>query len=239
MRPVALSDGRFTYEAKQMSAINTLFQPVLSRMEELLGKDQEPETPLHEEGDTMDLEKLMKQLADLSEEQREEVLAALLPEGENGKTPASLEAYVEAQLSDVDSRVSDLVNQQVEAKLAEKETVDLAKSLVGGGDLGQGLPVEREKLEGFLLSLNPKQRKEAGEILTEVQKSGLVDFTEHGSGARREGGKKQFSDEMISVIDGQIARGVSLEAFFEANDDLDPGDYDLSRWEEKEDGEEE
>ena len=183
-------------------------------------------------GDKVNVKEMLESM---SAEDKAEFITALALEA-GGEVEGMVDEHVKTALENVDSLTAGIVSERVEAELVKRETASFAKDLVGGGDIGKGLPVDREKLEGFLQSLSTPQLEEARALFSEIQSTGLVDFKEKGSSEKKEAGKKQLSDGMKDVLKLQLERGITVNRFFEANEDLGSmEEYDLSEFEKKED----
>lgn len=240
MKPVALSDGRFTFGKEPEDKNSLSIQKVLGQLVALLQpgqKNEENQTPL--EGDN-NMEKLdVKVLLEaMTPEDKAEFISALALEAD-GDVAKLIGDHFDTALQAADGKVATIVTERVNAELQKREVTSFAKALVGGGEIGLGLPVKEELLIEFTQSLSSDQLGQAREIFSAIQTTGLIDFQEKGSSKKEEPGTKELSTEMKAIVRSEIARGISLERFFEANDDLGKmSDYDLSEFLPKESKEE-
>lgn len=238
MRPVALTDGRFTFGAPDDDADDINPNLLVQIRDSLSSLTQKltPATPREkntQEGEkNMKPKDLQKMLDKLSPEEKAETLTSLILES-GGDVADLVSEEIEKSLKEVDSRVAKKVSVRVEAELAKRETIAYAKELVGGDDAGKGLPADGEEMEEFLVSLDDTQLEKAKSIFSAVLKTGVIDFAEKGhEGKKPEGGRKTLSVPMGKVLAQNIEQGISIEKFFETNPDLGkPSEYDLKEFE--------
>ncbi len=241
MKPVALEDGRFTFAPEpEQNPLEKILDLVkgLSKADDIESALQTSALQAIEEHSSegatnMDVKKMLEKM---SAEDKAEFITALSLESEGGIAEA-IDQQLEAALKNVDSKVADIVDTRVQAELQKRELESFATDLVGGGEIGQGLPVEGDDLTEFLLSLKGDQIEKAKDIFTKIQTQGLTEFEEKGSSKINDEkpGEKELSDDFKKIIKSNLSRGISLEQFFEAQDDMDLKDYDLSEFEEKDD----
>lgn len=235
MKPVALSDGRFTYgspddPANANSNLLVQIRDGLTNLTQRLTPMTAPDEDTQEgENDMSDVTKLLE---GLTPEAKAEVLTAIVLES-GGEVTELIGDEINRQLDGVDGTVAETVQKRVNAELAKRETIAYSKEVVGGA---LALPVDGEEMEEFLLSLDESQLKSAKKIFGSVLKTGLVSFEEKGNqGGAEGGGTKVLSASMVKVLESKVSQGISLEDFFKVNPDLgDMGDYDLSAFETEE-----
>lgn len=154
----------------------------------------------------------------LTPEQRTALLAQLTS-GSN--PPAELTALIDKQ-----------ANERALAMLAaaqrKEHCLALAASLTGGtAEIKTGLPVDKTELAAFLESPTPEA---AEKILLAIQKTGLVDFSEHGH-SREVTGQQQLPAEIAAKLDSGQLTLADLSSPMLALGDL--AQYNLTKWQPK------
>lgn len=234
MKPVALSDGRFTYgRPDDPAGVNSnILVQIRDGIVNLTNKMTAGDEDAHEGEKHMS--KFQKMIAGLSPEEKAEAITTLVLES-GGKVTEKVNEEIQKSLDGVDTQVAEKVNVRVEAELAKRETIAYSKELVEGGEAGKGLPVEGEEMEEFLLSLDAPQLKKAQAVFSAVLKTGVVDFNEKGGKGGKEGGSKKLSESMKKTVANSLEQGNSLEDFFKVNEQLGKmSDYDLTEFQKEE-----
>lgn len=112
----------------------------------------------------------------------------------------------------------------------ENSVTELAASLVGGSPtVPRGIPAEEAELRQQLLKLPPDSFTYFSELLQEVVRQGLVDFSEIGSG-RRQHGTRQLPIEYANALRRGELELKDLENAILAPDLGPISAYDLSEW---------
>lgn len=160
----------------------------------------------------------MTDVSKLTPEQRSALLAQLTS---GSDLPAELATLI-------DTRANERVSALLAVEQRKRDTVALASRLVGGtAEAPNGLPVDKDQLAAFLLSLSPEQAEQATAILEKVQSAGLVSFAEVGHGRELEG-KTPLPQYFAEALDSGKIQLADL-----SNPILglgDPSQYDLSKW---------
>lgn len=151
---------------------------------------------------------------------------------------AALSAQLERALRGELERLEAQSGQMLQSLISDLRAKDRAAALAvrlsqGDADHTQVLPVERARIEKFLLSLNTAQRKEAAEILSAVQENGLVSLEEQGHGRQTKGVTPLPADIAAELRAGTLQLSdLRSPILAPAIGDLEQ--YDLSEFEVKE-----
>jgi hypothetical protein len=164
----------------------------------------------------------MTDISKLTPEQRSALLAQLTS---GSDLPAELAAVI-------DTRANERVTALLAAEQRKLGIVQLAGRLVGGtAESPRGLPVEKDQLTKFLLSLSPEQAEQAMSIFTAIQEKGVLEFNEVGHG-REVTGVLELPAEVASKLDAGVFTLADLSNPILALGDL--AQYNLSKWQGKE-----
>jgi hypothetical protein len=113
---------------------------------------------------------------------REEISTLADLEGLRTQLHAEMETAMRQELD----RTREMAGRMFNSTLAElhetRRVADFSQSLTDGKIGAMGLPMQSDRVEKFLLSLNTNQRKEAEGLFAEIVKTGLIDFSEMGHG---------------------------------------------------------
>jgi len=151
-----------------------------------------------------------------------------------GQMKSALEAEYHRMQSQAGKMLADMMSQIKR----DQHVAELAQRWTGGTeDKPHGLPIGREEVETFLLSLDDKQRAGAESIFGRIWNNGLTEFSEIGHG-RKVQGTVQLEPEIAAQLQAHIDRGGAVAEFFAAAGDIlgDMARYDLSKFAEKEGG---
>jgi hypothetical protein len=204
------------YIESAMQAARSFVDRILTRL--LPGKAGNPlpepgsqSQPINQPEDDMELD-----VSKLTPEQRQAVLAQLA----SGNS-AELAALVQTR-----------VNEGVAAALATEQRkahcLALAGTLTGGtAEIKTGLPVDKAELAAFLEAPTPEA---AEKILLAIQKTGLVDFSEHGH-SREVTGARELPAEVVAKLDSKEITVADLSSPMLALGDL--AQYNLTKWQPK------
>ncbi len=203
-----------TYIEAAIQAAKNILDRVFSG---LTGRRDEP-TAKNKPGETQDPEDQMTDVSKLTPEQRQSLLAQLT----SGSEPIpELAALVKQQATEMAAAM-------LAAEQRKVNTLALASRLVGGtAEHPRGLPVEKDQLADFLLSLSPEQAEKATTILSTIQEKGVVDFNELGHAGKVEGKHDLPAEYALALDQGKL----SLEDL--SNPVLGLGnlaEYNLSKW---------
>lgn len=187
----------------------------------------------HEEDDPMTVE-----LKDLTAEDRESLVVQLadqlglsdadLQAAQNGSEPGELLSNL------IDQRADQKVKAQMAAAERSRGIAQFTEKVTGGEEANpQGLPVQADRLEKFLDSLNDHQLEEAQAILGEIHKQGVTPFEERGHQRTLEG-ETELEDWAKAQLQEWLDEDEdhTIEEWFEINQ-TELGrieDYDLSEF---------
>lgn len=182
------------------------------------GKDVNPEEAMKRLKDSLNLQ-AFADVADLGQARD-----ALL---------GQMQAALKAEYTRMQASAGDMLRDMMAQMKREQHIAELSARWTGGTDeKPHGLPVGREEVETFLLSLGDKQRAAAESILGRIWDNGLTEFSEIGHGRKMQG-TAQLEPEIAAQLQAHVARGGSVDDFFAAAGDIlgDKARYDLSAFE--------
>jgi hypothetical protein len=163
----------------------------------------------------------MTDISKLTPEQRSALLAQLTS---GSDLPAELAAVI-------DQRANERVSVLLAAEQRKIDTAQMAGRLVGGtAESPRGLPVEKDQLTKFLLSLSPEQAEQAMSIFKTIQEKGVLEFNEVGHG-REVTGALELPAEVAAKLDAGVFTLADLSSPILALGDLKQ--YNLSKWQGK------
>ena len=250
MKPIALSETRFTYAmdtepvdpdpeksmlerlSRGIEKLNKLFEnnPMFPNDDDS-NMDQ---NPLSKDGLNMN-KKVTALLESLSDKEKAEFATALISGVIDGdEIAASVGDATKTSLEGVGAMVKSRVDTEVALEMRKLEAVSLSVEMVGGSvEIPHGLPVEADEMEKFLLSLNAEQYEVAKTMFSAIRENGLVDFEEAGADDPDKSEKKQLSAPMKAVLRNSMSTGATVAEFFEINkSDLgEMSEYDLAEFE--------
>jgi hypothetical protein len=163
----------------------------------------------------------MVEVSTLTAQQRSDLLAQLTS---GSDLPAELASFI-------DRKAEERMSAMLAVEQRKRDTLALASRLVGGtSDAPRGLPIEKDQLADFLLSLSPEQAEKASEILASIQEKGVVEFGELGH-SREISGQIELPVEIASKLTTGELKLEDLSSPILAMGDL--AQYNLSAWKEK------
>ena len=149
--------------------------------------------------------------ADLTEEQKSELLSQARAELASGNPPAELEALIV-------QRADALAATRIAEAARQAHITDLCNRLAGGStSCPRGLPIPAAELAVFLSSLSGDAQTAAEGILSRIVEAGLVDYKEHGS-SRTQQGNALLAPEMSAQLSKWLETpGNTIDEFFKIN----------------------
>lgn len=188
---------------------------------------------LFKEHDVMTIEVTNEQLDEMVDARVKAQLAEL-----NAQLPAQLAEALgvagDAQVANI-AELAEVIRKQEQARWQQQladlqrrsKYADLAADFTGGtSDAPRGIPAKADDLRDALLKLPAEQAEFWLDLLGNIQRAGLAEFSEVGHG-KRTNGKRELPAEYAAALDAgelQIA-DLALPMF-----GIDPADYDLSKW---------
>jgi hypothetical protein len=149
--------------------------------------------------------------ANLTVEQKNELLAQARAELTSGSLPVEMQTMVEALAV---TRATELV-----AVEQRKSHISATVANLTGGTQSNphGLPIPADELVEFMTSLTPDQQAKFEGLAGRIVSSGLVDFAEHGS-SRTQTGIAILPAEMAEQLKKWLAvKGATIDEFFKVN----------------------
>ena len=205
LRPVEMS---VQLEAMpELSLIDRIEMIISNAMSGLAARlpGAKPEPEMDTESTTM--EASMFDIKDLTEDQRNAVLAQAMA---SGNPPAELQARI-------DAKAAELAQVQFAASQHKAHIAEFCASLTGGTkEHPLGLPIQNDELVEFLASLSPEQEAKAEGILSRIHEAGMISFTERGS-SRIATGTKPLPPEIAAQLKDWLSHQLSIDEFFKAN----------------------
>ena len=128
----------------------------------------------------------------------------------------------------VKTQATEMANAMLAAERRKQDTAALASRLVGGTtEAPRGLPVDKDQLAEFMLSLSPEQAEKATAFLSTIQEKGLVDYKETGH-AGEVTGQLDLPAEYALALDRGDLTVADLSNPILALGDI--AQYNLSKW---------
>lgn len=173
-----------------------------------------------------------------------------LEKGQEQMTPEEVQALIseklqsalgdftvnKEQLTDLVGSIRQQITAEMEAEskriLHETNMVNLASQLVKGTqELKSGLPVDETDLAEHLKLLSPEESEYWSKTLQEIQKSGLVDFSEHGNSSDKGQGHRPLPEIIVEKLNTGDFKVADLNDPILGLGDL--AEYDLTKWTQK------
>lgn len=178
-------------------------------------------------------------LEDLTPEQKDSLLAEL--QAENPGAPIPKE-WVElaGKFDTIEDYFQSRLSSELQAQGEKHRVAEFSRKLVEGGeDLKVGIPGDAQEIEKLLLELEKPARDKVINLLGNIQKNGLVDFSEVGDGGEKDPGESKMALPPLVAADLQahVAEGGKIEDYFEAAGAVlgEMAQYDLSAFMKEED----
>ncbi len=209
LKPVELSAQMSTYDdsANPLVMLGNVMSQMITELKSVLSGRQSPEIETAQEGESMIDETTTTTEAPVAEVV---TLAA-----------ATIPAVVDLSSPDVMKLINERAETRAAALLAEREQkahiAQLATRLTGGTtEKPIGLTVGHDRIVSFLSALPAELLPEAEAILVNAAEQAPIHFEEVGH-SRVLQGTTQLPETIKPVLSGWLARGLSLEKFFETN----------------------
>ena len=210
LKPVELSAQMSTYDdsTSPLVMLGNVMSQMITELKSVLSGRQSPEIETAQEGESMN-EEATTTTTETPEAPAVVTLAA-----------ATIPAVVDLSSPDVMKLINERAETRAAAMLAEREQkahiAQLATRLTGGTtEKPIGLTVGHDRIVSFLSSLPAELLPEAEAILLSAAEH-AVSFEEIGH-SRVLQGTTQLPETIKPVLSGWLARGLSLEKFFETN----------------------
>ena len=208
LKPVELSAQMSTYDdsANPLVMLGNVMSQMITELKSVLSGRQSPEIETAQEGESM-----IDETTTTTEAQPAEVVTL---------AAATIPAVVDLSSPDVMKLINERAETRAAALLAEREQkahiAQLATRLTGGTpEKPIGLTVGHDRIVSFLSALPAELISEAEAILLSAAEH-AVSFEEIGH-SRVLQGTTQLPETIKPVLASWLARGLSLEKFFETN----------------------
>jgi len=177
---------------------------------------------------------LMEVQMDL-ENATEEQKTALLSQARESVI-AEMQTNIPAELATlIQARTDEGVKAALAVEQRKSHVAQFSARVVGGTpEEPTGLPVGKDMLESFLLSLPAEKQEEAEKMFSDILEKGIVPFAELGH-SKNVTGNRELPSEMSAILQKWVDGGNKVEAWFTANaaELGDMSEYNLAEFQEK------